>query len=156
MTSEASSTSDPTYAPTATPTVPIQTANPTANATPEPTTTTSQPETSSSAVALQPPHSSSSTFPSTPTVLSPPPFVPNTTYTPTRQPITGDCSICYEPLLPDSPFTTPRQAARDLSIVYCKQQCGTNFHFSCLFTWKKSASQMNREPTCPMCRAAWP
>ncbi|PYH77385.1 hypothetical protein BO82DRAFT_435920 [Aspergillus uvarum CBS 121591] len=152
----ASSTSSPTSAPTTAPTVPAQTATATANATPEPTTATSQPDTSSPAVVLQPPRSSSSSISSTTSAVSAPsPLVSEPAYTPTRQPITGDCSICYEPLLPDSPFTTPRQAARDLSIVYCKQQCGTNFHFSCLFTWKKTASQMGRKPSCPMCRAAW-
>ncbi|PYI17963.1 hypothetical protein BO99DRAFT_444219 [Aspergillus violaceofuscus CBS 115571] len=158
-TAGASSTSSPTFAPTAAPTVPAQTATATATATPESTTTTSQPDTSSPAVISQPPRSSSSSsslISSTAAAVSvPSPLVPKPTYTPTRQPITGDCSICYEPLLPGSPFTTPHQAARDLSIVYCKQQCGTNFHFSCMFTWKKTASQRDREPTCPMCRAAW-
>ncbi|PYI26174.1 hypothetical protein BP00DRAFT_461225 [Aspergillus indologenus CBS 114.80] len=157
-TAGASSTSDPTSAPTTAPTVPAQTATATATATPEPTTTTSQPDTSSPAVVSQPSRSSSSSSPiSSPAsaVSVPSPLVPKPAYTPTRQPITGDCAICYEPLLPDSPFTTPHQAARDLSIVHCKQQCGTNFHFSCMFTWKKTASQMDRQPTCPMCRAAW-
>lgn len=37
------------------------------------------------------------------------------------------------------------------SLVYCKAQCGNNFHETCLHEWLEHSIQ----PTCPMCRCAW-
>lgn len=39
----------------------------------------------------------------------------------------------------------------DPRLVYCKAQCGNNFHEFCLHEWLEHSIQ----PTCPMCRCAW-
>ena len=41
-------------------------------------------------------------------------------------------------------------------IVWCKVQCGTNYHRSCLETWIETfKNEAYRRPTCPTCRALW-
>ncbi|RJE26091.1 hypothetical protein PHISCL_01534 [Aspergillus sclerotialis] len=41
-------------------------------------------------------------------------------------------------------------------IVWCKVQCGTNYHRSCLETWIATfKNEVYRRPTCPTCRAIW-
>lgn len=41
-------------------------------------------------------------------------------------------------------------------IVWCKVQCGTNYHRSCLETWIATfRNEVYRRPTCPTCRAPW-
>lgn len=44
----------------------------------------------------------------------------------------------------------------DNSIVWCKAQCGTNYHQSCLNIWIHTfKNEAYRRPTCPTCRAVW-
>ncbi|PYH49592.1 uncharacterized protein BP01DRAFT_352162 [Aspergillus saccharolyticus JOP 1030-1] len=155
------------------PTVSTRTTTPPANASSDPapssTRTPNQPSnprmtTPSRAVHFDPlvlPASHNSSSSSTASTGSSSPTsstTPADPYTLNRKPMTGDCSICYEPLLQhnhNSSQVSPSRAARDISIVYCKRQCGTNFHYSCMFSWKQSVWQTGREPTCPMCRTVW-
>jgi hypothetical protein len=73
----------------------------------------------------------------------PRPYIPTQTL-PTRKPITGDCSICYEPLdEAPPPWYEGQGPNRDL--VWCRAQCGVNFHQACLGRWREN----RRNISCP-------
>ncbi|PWY79318.1 hypothetical protein BO70DRAFT_58963 [Aspergillus heteromorphus CBS 117.55] len=73
--------------------------------------------------------------------------------TATRQYIEGECSICLDDLLyewDDNMYSVRRNDP----LVWCRNQCGSNFHASCIDRWfavLETASSM----TCPICRARW-
>ncbi|KAJ5664391.1 hypothetical protein N7507_005122 [Penicillium longicatenatum] len=92
----------------------------------------------------------------------------------TRRVIEGPCGICLEALksteLDDSDeeegenYDNDSESddeyleeigehsdQEDSHLVFCKAQCGNNFHDSCLREWLKHSIQ----PTCPMCRCSW-
>ncbi|RAL14489.1 uncharacterized protein BO97DRAFT_271202 [Aspergillus homomorphus CBS 101889] len=140
-TAEAQTTSTPTSPRTPAPETAPATSAPTTSATPPQRAPRIPSTTSSDTTSQATPRPETSTPP--PRTPEPKPEKP---YTPTRKPIEGDCPICYEPLVPNP------QLSRDLSIVYCKRQCGTNFHFNCMFTWRQVEEM---RPSCPMCRKAW-
>ncbi|KAK2759980.1 hypothetical protein FQN54_002716 [Arachnomyces sp. PD_36] len=57
---------------------------------------------------------------------------------PTQRPITGDCSICYEPLATQPPTWDGEKNKPGLEIVWCHARCGTNFHKICCDSWKST------------------
>jgi Ring finger domain/SWIM zinc finger len=59
-----------------------------------------------------------------------------------RQPIEGDCPICFDDLL------TSKE-----SLVYCRAVCGANFHAACMDHWK--TGKHGAGITCPNCRSPW-
>ncbi|KAF2400118.1 hypothetical protein EJ06DRAFT_47709 [Trichodelitschia bisporula] len=63
-----------------------------------------------------------------------------------RQPIEGDCPVCWEPYEPEKN-----------EILYCQTTCGHNFHKSCLIEWFTGPHSSNTSNTdkCPMCRSLW-
>ncbi|GIK06367.1 hypothetical protein Aspvir_002015 [Aspergillus viridinutans] len=109
----------------------------------------------------------------------------------TRKPIEGDCDICMCPLRgqdsdedgegsedsdeendndagtgsdagSDNEHDGPEEDDLDLDdIVYCKNQCGTNYHKACIDVWLATQSTFRTprgnpiSPSCPNCRAAW-
>lgn len=79
--------------------------------------------------------------PITETRASPPPEPSTTTRRErgTRKPIhpNENCSICYDPLL-------PANSTDDDELVWCKSQCGTNYHRDCFEEWRESGGG-----TCP-------
>ncbi|CAJ0827650.1 1534_t:CDS:10, partial [Entrophospora sp. SA101] len=60
-----------------------------------------------------------------------------------RQPIEGDCPICYETLLETE------------KLVWCKDSCGNNVHEVCFNQWKSSKHSSGNEITCVYCRNKW-
>lgn len=58
-----------------------------------------------------------------------------------RKEIQGVCSICHEDLQP---------AVED--IIYCRAQCGVNFHLPCMQNWQL---QSPKPLKCPHCRQKW-
>ena len=60
-----------------------------------------------------------------------------------RKPLTEHCDICYV------------QMTTTDALVYCKAECGYNFHIACLRDWLARQALENRRPTCPYCRAPW-
>jgi hypothetical protein len=118
------------------------------------------------------------------------PSVPRSeTRTITRKPIEGDCEICMCPLrgqdsgdddegsgdgddedddddddetASDDEDDDPEEADDDLhDLVYCKDQCGTNYHKTCIDHWLATQSTFGARygrpvrPSCPTCRAVW-
>ncbi|KAJ5987445.1 hypothetical protein N7451_011810 [Penicillium sp. IBT 35674x] len=91
----------------------------------------------------------------------------------TRRDIEGPCGICLEALKStelddsddsDEEYDSDSDSDEDYNevneedseqeeprLVYCKAQCGNNFHESCLHEWLEHSTR----PTCPMCRCAW-
>lgn len=64
-----------------------------------------------------------------------------------KQPIEpGDeCPVCLEKL------------SSEQELVWCREQCGNNFHRACIVSWF-DFNDLNTEPvnyTCPVCRVAW-
>ncbi|KAJ5904435.1 hypothetical protein N7504_006818 [Penicillium tannophilum] len=90
-----------------------------------------------------------------------------------RRDIEGACGICLEalkstelddPNVSDEEYDSDGDSYEDNNevngedseqeqprFVYCKAQCGNNFHESCLHEWLEHSAR----PTCPMCRRAW-
>nr|CAG8445583.1 15784_t:CDS:10 [Entrophospora candida] len=60
-----------------------------------------------------------------------------------RQPIEGDCPICYEAL------------SETEKLVWCKDSCGNNVHEVCFDQWKSSKRSSGDEITCVYCRNKW-
>ncbi|CAJ0755329.1 1747_t:CDS:10, partial [Entrophospora sp. SA101] len=60
-----------------------------------------------------------------------------------RQPIEGDCPICYETL------------SETEKLVWCKDSCGNNVHEVCFDQWKSSKRSSGDEITCVYCRNKW-
>ncbi|KAK3678667.1 hypothetical protein LTR78_001120 [Recurvomyces mirabilis] len=59
-----------------------------------------------------------------------------------RKAVEGECPMCYEDIgLPS-----------DENTVWCRRQCGTNFHRRCMDDWHESEEDGS---TCPYCRAEW-
>lgn len=56
-----------------------------------------------------------------------------------RQPVEGDCPICFDPL--------------DGAIVFCRAACGVNLHKTCMDAWKHNKN--GETLTCPNCRSNW-
>ncbi|KAF7113962.1 hypothetical protein CNMCM5793_006145 [Aspergillus hiratsukae] len=96
----------------------------------------------------------------------------------TRKPIEGDCEICMCPLregdseasddeddndvsdtAPDNEDDGPEEDDDDL--VYCKNQCGSNYHKACIDEWLATQTTFREPrgnpicPSCPTCRAVW-
>ncbi|KAJ5628458.1 hypothetical protein N7490_010686 [Penicillium lividum] len=81
----------------------------------------------------------------------------------TRREIEGACGICLEDLKciacsgteehddPDRESDGDTDEEDGVSLVYCKAQCGTNFHESCFHEWSEYAER----PICPICRIQW-
>ncbi|RHZ48232.1 uncharacterized protein CDV56_105297 [Aspergillus thermomutatus] len=40
-------------------------------------------------------------------------------------------------------------------LVYCRNQCGTNYHKACIDQWIATFENRRGSPTCPTCRAVW-
>lgn len=40
-------------------------------------------------------------------------------------------------------------------LLWCRRQCGNNFHGRCIDRWSSVESFGYRRPTCPVCRRAW-
>lgn len=93
-----------------------------------------------------------------------------TSNTATRRPIEGDCGICYLPLVDDDEDDThssdglvSNSEARSSTstrptrepLVWCKAQCGHNYHKSCVDPWVTCCVDNSRAATCPTCRATW-
>jgi Anaphase-promoting complex subunit 11 RING-H2 finger len=90
-----------------------------------------------------------------------------------RKPIEGECHICFlslrdeevveeeeeEEQEPQTDNTATTDSAPNDSdeetLVWCRSQCGYNFHKTCLDTWTNSQHEDHRAATCPMCRAQW-
>ncbi|KAJ5591551.1 uncharacterized protein N7459_001920 [Penicillium hispanicum] len=78
---------------------------------------------------------------------------------PVRRPIEGDCGICLYSLIKtdtdgsDETSDTAEEngEAGDEELEWCKVQCGTNFHKSCINQWLDRSTN----PTCPLCRRGW-
>lgn len=92
---------------------------------------------------------------------------------PTRRPVEGDCGICLFPLQePHSDSIDEASDAEDADdnnyddvennddkeeeeeeepLVWCKAQCGINFHKKCIDQWLETT----HNPTCPACRRNW-
>lgn len=64
-----------------------------------------------------------------------------------RRPVEGDCGICMSALRDDN--------SSDEDLVWCRAQCGNNFHRGCLREWIDHRSGGNLLPTCPFCRTLW-
>lgn len=98
----------------------------------------------------------------------------------TRKPIEGDCEICMCPLRgEDSDQDSDDEDENDVSdtasddeddgpdegdlddLVYCKSQCGSNYHKTCIDEWLATQSTFRDPrgnpvcPSCPTCRAVW-
>ena len=66
------------------------------------------------------------------------------TGTPRQSTDDADCPICFDPLV--------SQNSNSGLLVFCRAQCGSNFHKTCMTAWKK---QCVGKPTCPNCRSDW-
>lgn len=99
----------------------------------------------------------------------------------TRRHVEGECSICFLPLLDDDSDTPEghevehdddssehdEEESEDRhefqngheDLVWCRKQCGNNFHRDCMDSWIRSFErrfeESARQPTCPICRAEW-
>jgi hypothetical protein len=59
----------------------------------------------------------------------------------TRKPAQGeDCHICYDPLI---------SASAQKPLVWCRLECGINFHKECMGGWVQRNSSQNRPTSCP-------
>lgn len=66
----------------------------------------------------------------------PPTTVANTQRQVLRRPVNEDCTICYETVQDNTP------------VVWCKQQCGHNYHERCFLTWQTQCLADGRPVTC--------
>ncbi|KAI7975743.1 hypothetical protein EIK77_005493 [Talaromyces pinophilus] len=91
----------------------------------------------------------------------------------TRRPVQGECNICFLPLQEDESDTDRHEVedSDDFSelhahprivyegLVWCRRQCGNNFHRDCMDSWihtfEDRFERDGRRPTCPICRAEW-
>ena len=73
---------------------------------------------------------------------------------PQRKPLIGDCCICVSPLINTTDFN-PHNLDLNLSLTYCRSQCGQNFHTECINLWLATQEDDEREGTCAYCRGAW-
>lgn len=63
-----------------------------------------------------------------------------------RDPDEGEpCPICYEEL----------DNVPEAELVWCQHGCGHNIHGRCLVMWAEHQTTLERDLTCPMCRASW-
>ena len=71
-----------------------------------------------------------------------------TSFIAAREPSETDvCCICFE--------TVTLSQYLQQHLVFCKVQCGNNFHRICFQHWRNFRRQQNADVTCPMCRARW-
>lgn len=83
---------------------------------------------------------------------------------PTRRTVEGDCGICLCAFQEATDDTSDAgddtdnedkhngdEEERYEDLVWCKAQCGVNFHKACMDQWLERAPS----PTCPACRRAW-
>ncbi|KAJ5160142.1 uncharacterized protein N7482_007146 [Penicillium canariense] len=83
---------------------------------------------------------------------------------PTRRTVEGDCGICLCALQEGADDTsdagdetdnedehTGDEEERYEDLVWCKAQCGVNFHKTCMHQWLQTAPRT----TCPACRRVW-
>lgn len=61
----------------------------------------------------------------------------NPTYIPRRREVQGECPICIESM------------ENGVGLVWCKAQCGQNFHSECIRTWLASQIYSSSRKTCP-------
>jgi hypothetical protein len=75
----------------------------------------------------------------------------------TRRDIEGDCGICFMPLQMHEDKISDDEHSSDEGddLVWCKAQCGVNYHKTCIDKWTAMCLTQEREPTCPLCRARW-
>ncbi|KZF22021.1 hypothetical protein L228DRAFT_268521 [Xylona heveae TC161] len=106
------------------------------------TTPANQPPTTSTPTPSPSASTPNAAATSTPTATASPADSPPTA---TRKPITGDCAICHEPFEDND------------SLVWCKSQCGQNFHAPCWNEWADCirATAPARTLKCVYCRAHW-
>lgn len=82
----------------------------------------------------------------------------------TRRTIEGDCGICLCALQKAADDTSDGGndtdnkdehkkdvGEKNKDLVWCKSQCGVNFHKACMDQWLRRAPR----PTCPACRRSW-
>lgn len=55
-----------------------------------------------------------------------------------RRTVEGDCHICSESMLDNTP------------VVWCRQQCGYNYHRRCIISWDNVCMLAGRTTTCPV------
>ncbi|KAF7596676.1 hypothetical protein BBP40_000598 [Aspergillus hancockii] len=95
----------------------------------------------------------------------------------TRKCVEGNCGICILPLREEEPLGSGGDGSDDgttdddgivnahiasrvsqdndelKELVWCKSQCGSNYHKSCIDQWVTACG--TRSATCPTCRAVW-
>ncbi|TQB76573.1 hypothetical protein MPDQ_007494 [Monascus purpureus] len=100
--------------------------------------------------------SSSFSSVSTSTSISSVATTPQTPNGARRQPIEGDCPICYASLRQEETEADDNEHTDDGShLVWCKARCGANFHEGCLDHWAARCLDGMRDVTCPTCRSPW-
>lgn len=73
-----------------------------------------------------------------------------------RRDTEGDCGICFMPLqMHEDEVSDDHSSNEDDALVWCKAQCGVNYHKTCIDEWTAMCLTQEREPTCPLCRARW-
>ena len=73
-----------------------------------------------------------------------------TTSTAARKPVVDEsCYICYSDLLDDSQQDTVAEVMALHQLVWCKAQCGVNFHRECIGKWSSACASQARTTTCP-------
>jgi hypothetical protein len=55
----------------------------------------------------------------------------------------NDCTICYEEMKGSE------------KLVFCKAECGNNFHQDCINMWLQARKNQGEPLTCPLCRSDW-
>ncbi|UDD57325.1 hypothetical protein AFCA_004828 [Aspergillus flavus] len=99
----------------------------------------------------------------------------------TRRSVEGDCAMCLLPLWEPGLSTDDREQPKDISrgndrdenyienssvsiraclkrdklLVWCKKECGTNFHKDCMNQWIETCLNCSRPAKCPMCQTPW-
>jgi hypothetical protein len=68
-----------------------------------------------------------------------------------RKRIEGDCPICFEPMIE----STAHDKKKHLPLVFCRSQCGNNFHQSCIDDLIRFKKNLNAKMSCPLCRSNW-
>ena len=122
--------------------------SPTSDATPEPTSSSQETDHVPEPVFAGTPSASEDVPPPSPNLF---PIVEESTSTATRK-IIGDnpCYICYEALLDDGQDGDSSEEMAPHLLVWCKGQCGVNFHRECMQTWSSTCnSHQDRTTTCP-------
>ena len=122
--------------------------SPTSEAPPEPTSSSQETNHVPEPVFSETPSDSEDVPPTSPH-LSPP--VKESTPTATRKPIADNpCYICYEDLVADGQGRDRSEEMAPHQLVWCKRQCGINFHRECMQAWSRTCdSHRDKTTTCP-------